>query len=139
MTAQPRPRFTVFVTGLYRAISDKCGNGHQGAPPAQGKNRNGMHIYIWAGLKSHGEDQHDYPRFLADWSKILTERGAVDGALRAPSGADLKRTGVVVIYKGSAIAKRARSWAAQKSRCAWKIWRKSRAWACPLCASISAR
>lgn len=62
-----------------------------------------MHIYIWAGLKSHLAGQHDYPQFLADWSKLLTEHGAVvDGALHAPSAADLERTDVVVIYKGDA-------------------------------------
>ena len=62
-----------------------------------------MHIFIWAGLKSHGLGQHDYPQFLADWSKILTEHGAVvDGALHAPSTADLEHTDVVLIYKGDA-------------------------------------
>ena len=51
----------------------------------QGQNRNGMHVYIWSGLKSHGEGQHDYPQFVADWSKILTAHGAVvDGALHCP-------------------------------------------------------
>src|ERR1017187_620916 len=79
------------------------GTGSQGAPSPQGQNRNGMHIYVWAGLKSHSEGQHDYPQFLADWSKILTARGAVvDGALHAPSSADLEHTDVVVIYKGDA-------------------------------------
>jgi type 1 glutamine amidotransferase len=62
-----------------------------------------MHIYIWAGLKSHGPGQHDYPQFLADWSKILTEHGAVvNGALHPPSTADLENTDVIVIYKGDA-------------------------------------
>jgi type 1 glutamine amidotransferase len=79
------------------------GTGPQGAPSPQGQNRNGMHIYLWAGLKSHGEGFHDYPQFLADWSKILTGRGAVvDGALHPPSSADLEHTDVVVIYKGDA-------------------------------------
>ena len=32
--------------------------------------------YIHAGLKTHAPGQHDYPQFLADWSKLLTERGA---------------------------------------------------------------
>jgi len=73
------------------------------APRAPGQNPNGMHIYIWAGLKSHLPGQHDYPQFLADWSKILTEHGAVvDGALHPPSAADLDHTDVVVIYKGYA-------------------------------------
>jgi type 1 glutamine amidotransferase len=79
------------------------GTGPQGTPPPQGQNPNGMHIYIWAGLKSHSEGQHDYPQLLADWSKILTAHGAVvDGALHAPSSADLEHTDVVVIYKGDA-------------------------------------
>jgi len=68
-----------------------------------GQNPNGVHIYIWAGLKSHSPGQHDYPQFLADWSKFLTEHGAVvDGALHAPSRADLEHTEVVIIYKGDA-------------------------------------
>jgi type 1 glutamine amidotransferase len=62
-----------------------------------------MHIYIWAGLKSHYAGQHDYPQFLADWSELLTEHGAiVDGALHAPWAADLAKTDVVIIYKGDA-------------------------------------
>jgi len=73
------------------------------APRPWGQNPNGMHVYIWAGLKSHLPGQHDYPQFLADWSKILTEHGAiVDGALHAPSRADLEHADVVVIYKGDA-------------------------------------
>jgi type 1 glutamine amidotransferase len=75
----------------------------QAAPRPPGQNPNGMHIYIWAGLKSHLPGQHDYPQFLADWSKILTEHGAVvDGALHPPTSADLAHTDVVVIYKGDA-------------------------------------
>lgn len=74
-----------------------------GAPRAPGQNPNGMHVYLWAGLKSHMQGQHDYPQFLADWSKILTEHGAVvDGALHPPSSADLEHADVVVIYKGDA-------------------------------------
>jgi type 1 glutamine amidotransferase len=73
------------------------------APRPWDQNPNGMHIYIWAGLKSHLPGQHDYPQFLADWSKLLTEHGAVvDGALHAPSANDLEHTDVVVIYKGDA-------------------------------------
>ena len=73
------------------------------APVPWDQNPQGMHIYIWAGLKSHFPGQHDYPQFLADWSKLLTEHGAVvDGALHAPTTADLEHTDVVVIYKGDA-------------------------------------
>ncbi len=72
-------------------------------PHPPGQNPNGMHVYIWAGLKSHQPGQHDYPQFLADWSKILTERGAVvDGGLHPPSAEQLAQTDVVVIYKGDA-------------------------------------
>lgn len=74
-----------------------------GTPPARGQNPNGMHIYLWTGLKSHLPGQHDYPQLLADWSKLLTERGAiVDGALHGPSSDDLAHTDVVIIYKGDA-------------------------------------
>lgn len=84
--------------------------GGQAASPAQGQaprpwgqNANGMHIFIWAGLKSHPPGQHDYPQFLADWSKILTEHGAVvDGALHAPALTDVEHADVVLIYKGDA-------------------------------------
>jgi type 1 glutamine amidotransferase len=72
-------------------------------PPVQGQNVNGMHIYIRSGLKSHGEGAHDYPQFLADWSKVLTDHGAVvDGSFHAPSAAELAHTDVLVIYKGDA-------------------------------------
>jgi type 1 glutamine amidotransferase len=98
--------FLLFLGGAaqpYAWAQPGRGAGPQGAPPVQGQNSNGMHIYVWAGLKSHGEGQHDYPQFLADWSKILTEHGAVvDGALHAPSSADLEHTDVIVIYKGDA-------------------------------------
>ena len=82
-----------------------AGRGGQrgGAPLPQGQNPNGMHVYIYAGLKSHGEGQHDYPQLLADWSKILTTHGAVvDGSLHFPLAQELTKTDVVVIYKGDA-------------------------------------
>src|SRR6185437_5053499 len=77
--------------------------GSVAAPRPPGQNPNGMHIYIWAGLKSHLPGQHDYPQFLADWSKLLTEHGAVvDGTLHPPGATDLEHTDVVLIYKGDA-------------------------------------
>jgi type 1 glutamine amidotransferase len=72
-----------------------------GAPRIPGQNLNGMRVYLWAGLKTHAPGQHDYPQFLADWSKLLTERGAVvNGALHPPTGEDFAKSDVVVIYKG---------------------------------------
>lgn len=79
------------------------------ATAAQAPNRieeaspNKIHVYLWTGTKTHPPGRHDYPQFLADWSKILTDDGAVvDGALHAPSAADLEHTDVVIIYKGDA-------------------------------------
>ena len=72
-------------------------------PPVQGQNVNGMHVYIRSGLKSHGEGAHDYPQFLSDWSKVLTDHGAVvDGSFHAPMAQELAHTDVLVIYKGDA-------------------------------------
>lgn len=79
------------------------GRGRGGMPAIPGQNLNGMRIYIRAGLKTHGPGKHDYPQFLADWSKTLTEHGAVvDGSFHAPTAAELERTDVIVIYKGDA-------------------------------------
>ena len=62
-----------------------------------------LRVYIRAGLKTHALGQHDYPQFLADWSKILTERGArVDGSLHAPLPQELDGVDVIVMYKGDA-------------------------------------
>ena len=73
------------------------------APKAQGQNVNGMHIYLFAGLKSHGPGAHDYPFWLDTWSKLLTKHGAVvDGGLSFPSAEKLAKTDVMVIYKGDA-------------------------------------
>ena len=100
---------TLLILGLLLAVISQPMNRTYaqpaGAQPPRpwGQNPNGMRIYLWAGLKSHQPGQHDYPQFLADWSKLLTEHGAVvDGALHAPRAADLEHTDVVVIYKGDA-------------------------------------
>jgi len=70
-----------------------------GQPPAP----TGPHIYIRAGLKTHGPGLHDYPQFLADWSKVLTERNAVvDGSLHFPKASELEGVDVMVMYKGDA-------------------------------------
>lgn len=62
-----------------------------------------IRIYIRAGLKTHAPGQHDYPQYLADWSKVLTERGAVvDGSLHFPTAAEIANTDVIVMYKGDA-------------------------------------
>jgi type 1 glutamine amidotransferase len=75
----------------------------QGGPSAQSMQARPLRVYIHAGLKTHAEGQHDYPQFLADWSKLLMNRGAiVDGGLHFPSARELAGVDVLVIYKGDA-------------------------------------
>ncbi len=60
-------------------------------------------VYLRAGLKTHAPGQHDYPQFLADWSKLLTERGAiVDGSFHFPTAEEISDVDVIVMYKGDA-------------------------------------
>ena len=127
---------------LPRAGGQAAASPQTQAPRPWEQNPNGMHIYIWAGLKSHSAGQHDYPQFLADWSKILTEHGAVvDGALHAPFAADLEHTDVVILYKGDAptsatkrnrrlktMSNGAEGWSASMIHCAAPIRLISRRW-----------
>ena len=73
----------------------------QAAPPTpEGRP---IKVYLRAGLKTHAAGQHDYPQFLADWSKLLTERGAVvDGSLHFPTAEEIADVDVIVMYKGDA-------------------------------------
>jgi type 1 glutamine amidotransferase len=110
MTPTPRMMRRVFVAAIVlvgcawlTAQQPPANPGRGGAPLPPGQNPNGMRVYIRAGLKSHGPGKHDYPQFLADWSKLLTEHGAVvDGSFHSPTAAELEHTDVVVIYKGDA-------------------------------------
>jgi type 1 glutamine amidotransferase len=78
------------------------GRGQQG-PQASPFTTPPLRVFIYAGLKTHAEGQHDYPQFLADWSKLLMNRNAlVDGGLHFPSAEELASSDVVVIYKGDA-------------------------------------
>ena len=94
MTLLSKTLAWLLLTGLLYAQAP-------GAPRIPGQNLNGMRVFLWTGLKTHSPGQHDYPQFLADWSKLLTERGAVvNGGLHPPSREDLEKTDVVVIYRG---------------------------------------
>ena len=65
--------------------SNRHGAGRAGAAAQQEPQAPPLRVFIQAGLKTHAEGQHDYPQFLADWSKLLTNRGAiVDGAPALP-------------------------------------------------------
>lgn len=81
--AAPLALLTAFVTAAHGQVP--------GTPRIPGQNLNGMRVFLWTGLKTHSPGQHDYPQFLADWSKLLTERGAVvNGALRPRVAKTLK-------------------------------------------------
>ncbi len=56
-------------------------------------------VFLRGGPKTHGEGQHDHPRFVEEWKTLLAERGAVvEGALRFPTAEELARTDVLVLY-----------------------------------------
>ena len=69
-----------------------------------GAQRAALRVFIRGGEKTHGpagNGEHDYPTFLSDWTKLLTERGAsVQGGLRFPTADELATTDVLVIHTG---------------------------------------
>ncbi len=67
--------------------------------PAFAQQEKALRVFIRAGVKTHGPGQHDHPRFLEDWTKLLAERGIqADGALEFPTAPQLENTDVLVIY-----------------------------------------
>jgi type 1 glutamine amidotransferase len=94
----------VLWLGLWGFCKAQSPGASPAAPPRiPGQNQNGIQVYLRAGLKTHGPGQHDYPQFLADWSKLLTGHGAVvNGSLHAPLAQELEKVAVLVIYKGDA-------------------------------------
>lgn len=56
-------------------------------------------VHLRVGPKTHGEGQHDHPRFLADWTRLLEARGAtVTGGMEFPTEAELGACDVLVLY-----------------------------------------
>jgi len=93
----------IAAAALCASIGAQQPTSGQGATPSAAPAIPPIHVYIRAGLKSHGPGQHDYPQYLADWSKVLTDRGAiVDGSLHFPSPGEIANTDVMVMYKGDA-------------------------------------
>ena len=92
------------AVGFWGLSNAQAPEGTANTPPRiPQQNQNGIQVYLRAGLKTHGPGQHDYPQFLADWSKVLTEHGAVvTGSLHAPLAQELEGVAVLVIYKGDA-------------------------------------
>src|SRR5688572_17753364 len=63
-----------------------------------------LRVFIRAGEKTHGPNQHDHPRFLKEWTALLNERGAkATGALDFPTGEQLDQSDVVVFYCANGI------------------------------------
>jgi hypothetical protein len=55
-----------------------------------------LRVFIRGGVKTHGPNQHDHPRFLGEWAKLLTERGVTaSGAMEFPTAAQLEATDVL--------------------------------------------
>src|SRR6187431_1298654 len=58
-----------------------------------------LRVFIRGGVKTHGPNQHDHPRFLKEWTTFLGERGMkVSGDMDFPEAAQLAQTDVLVIY-----------------------------------------
>ena len=58
-----------------------------------------LRVFIRGGVKTHGPNQHDHPRFLGEWTKFLGERGMqVSGGMEFPTAPQLAATDVVIIY-----------------------------------------
>jgi len=58
-----------------------------------------LRVFIRASEKTHGAGEHDYPRFLQEWTTLLNQRGAVTtGALRFSTRAELDNTDVLILY-----------------------------------------
>jgi len=62
-----------------------------------------LRVFIRGGVKTHGPGQHDHPRFLGEWTKLLTERGAkVEGAMDFPTAEQLEKADVLVMFAAEA-------------------------------------
>lgn len=87
------------LAGLHHAVAQMSAD----SPQLANQNPKGLHIFMWGGLKTHGEGAHDYPQVFSDWTKVLTDHGAVvDGALHPPSAAELQNVDVLFMYRGDA-------------------------------------
>ncbi|MHA3772231.1 PVC-type heme-binding CxxCH protein [Verrucomicrobiota bacterium sgz303538] len=58
-----------------------------------------LRVFIRAGAKTHGPNQHDHPRFLKEWGDLLNQRGAkATGGMEFPTAEQLDQTDVLVMY-----------------------------------------
>ena len=76
------------------------------AAPAPTREDPPLSVFLRGGPKTHGPGQHDHPRFVEEWSRLLAERGCkVQGALEFPSAEALAASDVLVLFaaEGAAI------------------------------------
>jgi putative membrane-bound dehydrogenase-like protein len=58
-----------------------------------------LRVFLRGGPKTHGPNQHEHERFVAEWKPLLDSRGAkTDGATRFPTADELARTDVLVVF-----------------------------------------
>lgn len=58
-----------------------------------------LRVFIRGGQANRGSEVHAHPRFLGEWTQLLTERGMkVEGAMEFPTADQLARTDVLVLY-----------------------------------------
>lgn len=58
-----------------------------------------LRVFIRGGVKTHGTNQHDHPRFLREWTQLLNARGAkAEGGMEFPTAAQLAKTDVLIIH-----------------------------------------
>ena len=58
-----------------------------------------LRVFIRSGPKTHGPGQHDHPRFLEEYTKLLNERGAkTTGKQGFPTAQELDNTDVLVMF-----------------------------------------
>lgn len=67
--------------------------------PLSGFTAEQLRVFIRAGAKTHGPGAHDHPKFLAEWTKLLNERGVkASGALEFPTKEQLEQTDVLILH-----------------------------------------
>lgn len=58
-----------------------------------------LRVFIRGGQSNRGQEVHAHPRFLGEWTQLLTGRGMkVEGAMELPTAEQLERTDVLVMY-----------------------------------------
>lgn len=58
-----------------------------------------LRVFIRGGQSNRGQEVHAHPRFLGEWTQLLTQRGLkVDGSMELPTPEQLAKTDVLVMF-----------------------------------------